>query len=163
MKHAANIRPARGATPVGHLADLPAVEKGAVLYLRLWCDGPEARQAIAGDFHLLFGAERGDQLAAALTHVVCLTLGHARRPLMRHGTGCPCLGGDESAFAQMIAAAACGDRDDAVLFGMTLMSAPAVVDLMAEAEQLGLAFAEMFGPAPHHPLRGAPPAPYPLH
>ncbi len=139
-------QPNRGAAPVGHLAELPDVERGAVLFLRHWCEGDEARAAIARDFALVFGAEQGAELACAQDQLMRLVLGQARRPLMRHSDGCTCIGGDESAFAQMVAAAASGDDDLAAMFALTLIAAPAVGSVLPLAERLGLAYADIFSP-----------------
>jgi hypothetical protein len=138
----------RGGASVGHLAELPDVERGAVLFLRQWCLGEAARAIIARDFALVFGTERGARVAAFQDRLMRLMLGQARRPLMRHADGCACIGGDESAFAQMVAAAASGDTDDASLFAMTLIAASAVPDAIALAEEIGLAYAEIFSPLP---------------
>ena len=142
-------QPNRGAAPVGHLAELPDVERGAVLFLRHWCEGDAARAAIARDFALVFGSEQGAELAQAQDQLMRLVLGQARRPLMRHSDGCTCIGGDESAFAQMIAAAASGDEELATLFALTLIAAPAVAPVLKLAEQLGLAYADIFSPLAH--------------
>lgn len=136
----------RGGASVGHLAELPEVERGAVLFLRQWCLGDAARAVIARDFALVFGIERGTRVAERQDRLMRLMLGRARRPLMRHADGCACLGGDESAFAQMVAAAASGDHEDAALFAMTLIAAPAVPEAVALAEEIGLAYAEIFSP-----------------
>lgn len=136
----------RGAAPVGHLAELPAAERGAVLFLRLWCEGASGREAMAEDFCRCFGLEEGHRLIAAQDQLMHLLLGQSRRPLMRHSDGCTCVGADESAFAQMVAASASGDREDATLFGMILMQAHAVPLAMEEAEHLGHAYATLFDP-----------------
>lgn len=141
-------RPSRGGAPVGHLAELPDVERGAVLFLRKWCSGEAARTTIALDFARAFGAARGSDLAMAQDDLMHLVLGQARRPLMRHADGCACLGGDESAFAQMVAAAASGDAEDAALFALTLIAGGAVPQTIALAELLGLAYADIFAPLP---------------
>jgi hypothetical protein len=138
--------PQRGGASVGHLSELPEVERGAVLFLRQWCLGDAARATIARDFALAFGAERGAEVAALQCRLMRVMLGQARRPLMRHADGCACLGGDECAFAQMVAAAASGDLEDAAMFAMTLIAAPAVPEAVALAEALGLAYAEIFTP-----------------
>jgi hypothetical protein len=136
----------RGGASVGHLSELPEVERGAVLFLRQWCLGDAARAVIARDFALAFGSERGAATNALQDRLMQVMLGRARRPLMRHADGCACLGGDESAFAQMVAAAASGDLEDASMFAMTLIAAPAVPEAVALAEELGLAYAEIFTP-----------------
>ncbi len=140
--------PSRGGAPVGHLAELPDVERGAVLFLRKWCSGEAARTTIALDFARVFGAAHGSDLTMALDDLMHLMLCQARRPLMHHADGCTCLGGDESAFAQMVAAAASGDAEDATLFALTLIAGPAVPRTIVLAEQLGLAYADIFSPLP---------------
>ncbi len=145
-RHDPKAKASRGGAPVGLLSELPAVELGAVLFLRQWCGGDAAREVIARDFTLVFGADRGAMLTQTHDAVMRLVLGQSRRPLMRHAEGCPCLGGDESAFAQMVAAAGSGDVEDATLFAMTLISSQAVPRTVVLAEHIGLAFAEMLDP-----------------
>jgi alkanesulfonate monooxygenase SsuD/methylene tetrahydromethanopterin reductase-like flavin-dependent oxidoreductase (luciferase family) len=148
--------PQRGGAAVGFLADLPAVEQGAVLFLRQWCGGPKARARIGQDFTLAFGPVRGAVLAFAQDRLMQLVLGQARRPLMRHADGCACLGGDEAAFAQLVASAAAGQADDAAMIALTLMSGPCVAETVELAEELGLAYADLFSPLAraygHRPL-----------
>ena len=38
--------PHRGGAPVGYVAELGPVEAGAVLCLRLWCDGPDSQSLV---------------------------------------------------------------------------------------------------------------------
>lgn len=126
----------RGAAPVGQLAELPAVERLAVLSLRAWCDGGAARARIAEDFQLLLGAE-GPAAVRGFDILMQITLQGARRPLMRHALDCACVGGDECAFANLVAAAAGGDREDAMLFASTLLSGAAAYAAARAAEDLG--------------------------
>lgn len=133
----------RGAAAVGMLIDLPALEQGAVLMLRHWCDGEAGRISVAEDFSLSLGPSRGAEAVNALAHLVTLFARHGRRPLMRHGVTCSCLGGDESAFAQMVASAAQGDREDAMAFALTMMPADTAYEAVQMAEPLGLAIQSM--------------------
>lgn len=112
----------RGGAPVGMLEELPPVEMGAVLLLRLWCEGGAGRARIQNDLTLAFGTARADRELERLAALVRTVLKGARRPVMRHGVACPCFGGDESAFANMVAAAAQGERDDAMVFALALMA-----------------------------------------
>lgn len=118
-----------GAAPVGHLDDLAAPERLAILGFRRWCDaGPDGLRAI---------------LDPGATQPLCDLCGlctlAARRPLMRHGEDCPCLGADESAIATLIAQAAGGDRDDALMLAMTMVRADRAPALVAAAQATGLA------------------------
>lgn len=153
---AAQTPPTRGAAPVGVLDELPALELAAIVYLRAWCADEEQRAQIAGDFRLVLGADRGALAYADFDALMRTVLAHTRRPLMRHALGCRCFGGDESAFAGMIAAGAAQDRETAMLFATVLVDGPAVWDTMALAGALGQAFLHLArgsgqGPRPTHP------------
>lgn len=129
--------PVRGAAAVGMLADMPPLERGVVHLLRQWCDGEAGRIAIAEDFTAIFGAEKAAHEVNALAHLITLMVQMARRPLMRHHTQCACLGGDESVFAQMVAAATAGNRDDAMAFALTMLPPDIAYEAVQVAEQVG--------------------------
>ena len=133
----------RGAAPIGLVGDLPVLEQGAVVLLRQWCDGEDGQDAVAADFARSLGHDRGAEAAHALAQLVTLFVQHGRHPLMRHGVQCRCLGGDESAFALMVAAAASGDREDAMAFALTMMPADAAFTATMMAAPLGLAIQAM--------------------
>lgn len=138
----------RGGAPVGMMAELPVLEKGAILLLRLWCDGEAGQHQVAHDFTLAFGPDRARTEVEQLSDLLHLILSGGRRPLMRHGRDCQCFGGDESAFANLVAAAVVGEREDAMVFALVLMSpdhAFAAVELAGRFGQtvLGLAHALM--------------------
>ncbi len=67
---------------------------------------------------------------------------------MRHSVQCKCLGADEACFANFIATAATGEREDAMLIATLLVRpdvAPLIVSLAAD---VGLAFMRMCLSAP---------------
>ena len=130
-------RAPRGAAPVGTLADLHMLEQGAVVLMRQWCQDEQGRIAVAQDFTRALG-EDGAQAVNLLAHLITLIVRYGRRPMMRHDLTCTCIGGDESAFAQMIAAAAAGDRDDAMAFALTMMPAEIAFEAVQTAGPLGL-------------------------
>ena len=72
-----------------------------------------------------------------LAHLLMLMVQMGRRPLMRHHTQCACLGGDESAFAQMVAAATAGDREDAMAFALTMLPPDIAYEAVQIAEYVG--------------------------
>ena len=79
-----------------------------------------------------------DAAAGAFGELCALCLAAARRPLLRHASACPCLGGDEAAFAEVVRLAAGGEREDALMVACCLVRpdlAPALVHL---AEQAGI-------------------------
>jgi len=135
--------PPRGAAPVGTVDELAEFEATAVIYMRLWCAGPQSQATVWTDFARHFGARRGADELKALERLLDLIAQSARRPVMRHQIGCPCLGGDEATFANLIAAAVGGEREDALMLACLMVRpdmAPAVV---AQATRVGLALHRM--------------------
>ncbi len=118
-----NAASKRGAAPVGFVTDLPAFEARAILYLRLWCGGRDGQNQVWNDFASAFGSQTGKNTLQDFEALVDMLLAHARRPLMRHQIGCSCVGADEAAFANFLAAAAEGAREDAMLLA-SLMARP---------------------------------------
>ena len=58
---------------------------------------------------------------------------------MRHGFECPCLGADESCFANLIVQAVDGDPEDAMLIASLLVRADMAHCAAALARDVGLA------------------------
>ncbi|WP_088632736.1 hypothetical protein [Phaeobacter sp. 22II1-1F12B] len=129
----------RGGVAVGHVGDLDPVEAGAVLYLRLWNSGPDAQARVWNEFARTLGAVQGRQALKALENIMRLCAHHARRPIVRHDLKCSCLGADEACFANFIAAAGRGDREDAMLIATLIVRADMAPSLTGLAESLGLA------------------------
>lgn len=132
---------ARGGAPVGIIAELPNVERAAILLLRTWCEGEAGRMKILADFTKGFGVYQGQAEYDRLGHLIGVVIQGGRRAFMRHAVDCTCFGGDESAFANMVAAAAAGDRDDAMAFALVLMTPAAAFSAVQTAEVTGLAIA----------------------
>ncbi|SMX44185.1 hypothetical protein [Actibacterium lipolyticum] len=133
----------RGGAPVGLLTELPDVEAGAVLYLRLWCEGAVSQAQVSDDFALALGMDHGRRALAAFEQLCDLCVRHGRRPLVRHQVTCKCLGADESCFANFISAAADGQREDAMLIATLLVRADVAPSLTALAEDVGIALKRM--------------------
>ena len=136
MSHAPT---SRGGAPVGHLQDLTPIEAGAVLYLRLWCEGSDAQAQINSDFRLGLGTEVGNDAFAALARLNELIIQNGRRPLMLHALECRCIGADESCFATMIASAADNDYEDSLLLASLMVKAPVASVAASLAFQVGRA------------------------
>ncbi|QQA43800.1 hypothetical protein [Pelagovum pacificum] len=132
-------RQQRGGAPVGFMDELSGIEAGAVVCLRRWFDGPEARAGVRADFARMLGTGHGSAAASALEDICTLCARFGRRPLMRHHATCRCLGADEACFANFIALAADGDREDAMLVATLLVRADIAPCLVTLAESLGLA------------------------
>lgn len=140
----------RGGAPVGFITELDSIEAASVIYLRLWCDGPDAQAQVWNDFASGLGPDQGRKACKSFEDLCALCARHGRRPLMRHSVHCKCLGADESCFANFIATAATGVREDAMLIA-TLLVRPDVAPLIAAlAADVGLAFKRMRLSAPRH-------------
>lgn len=133
--------PPPGGAPVGHLDALPPLEALSVRALRRWCDG--GAEALAGDLALALGPRSGEEAARAFDAFCRHCLSAGRRPLLRHGGGCPCLGADEAAFARLVQTATEGEREDAMMLACVMLRpdlAPATV-FLAQAAGLALSLA----------------------
>jgi hypothetical protein len=133
----------RGAAPVGMVTDLPPLEAGAVRYLRLWCGDKPSRDRVALDFAAALGPAAGAHACSTLAGLCDLCARYGRRPLMRHSQDCRCLGADESCLAHLVASAAEGSRDDAMLLASLLVRADMAMGLATLAEELGLSLKRM--------------------
>ncbi|MGJ8627398.1 MAG: hypothetical protein ACSHXB_10615 [Sulfitobacter sp.] len=133
----------RGGAPVGFITELDGIEAASVIYLRLWCNGPDAQASVWNDLTSSLGPTQGRKALRAFEDLCSLCTRHGRRPLMRHSVNCKCLGSDESCFANFIATAATGDREDAMLIA-TLLVRPDVAPLITSlAADFGLALKRM--------------------
>ena len=140
----------RGGAPVGFITELDGIEAASVIYLRLWCDGPDSQESVWNDFASSLGADQGRKALKSFEHLCSLCSKYGRRPLMRHSVNCKCLGSDESCFANFIGTAVTGDRDDAMLIA-TLLVLPDVAPLLTSiATDFGLALKRMNLRAPRH-------------
>ena len=137
------IRPPRGAAAVGRLTDLDPIEAGAVLYMRLCWDNPDALAALSRDFVPLLGPSSGDLAARGFHQLSSLCQSHARRPLCPHSLNCACLGGDEACFARLIASAAEGAREEALMMALLLVRADFAPMVTGLAQEAGLALRRM--------------------
>lgn len=146
----------RGGAPVGFLTELPQVEAAAVCFLRLWCESPQTQAQAIEDLTDLLGPSHGPVAIDSLRQICDLFSSFARRPVMRHHSGCSCLGADEACFANMIAEAATGQREDAMLFAMLMVRADFAPALAGLAEQFGLALSVLARSAATRPSERVP-------
>jgi len=133
-------QPQRGGAPVGRMHELPEMELAAIVFLRAWCGDAEERQMIRRDLHSVLNPRDALLAEQRFATLMRLVLAQARSPIMHHHLDCACYGGHESAFAQMIAATAGRDRDEALLFAATLVVGPAAHEAVLQAEDLAPAF-----------------------
>ncbi|WP_322894437.1 MULTISPECIES: hypothetical protein [unclassified Yoonia] len=129
--------------PTASLHQLDDLNACCVIYLRLWCDGPEGRAAVRRDLSNGLGPRRASTAIEAFDTVITLLSQHHRRKLMRHAVDCPCLGADEATFAQFVTTAATGEREEALWMAMLLVRPDMAMHLTAAASAFGLRIAQM--------------------
>ncbi len=118
------------------------------MYLRLWGNGANGRADAASDFEIALGNDHGRAAMLTLDRLCSLCANHGRRPLIRHGLNCACLGADENCFAQMIAAASEGAREDAMMMASLIIRPDFAPALVCLSEEFGLALRRMTISAP---------------
>jgi hypothetical protein len=138
----------RGGAAVGYITELSGVEAAAVIYLRLWCDGAESQMQVRNDLIRTLGPEKGARAVQSFEQLCDLCARHGRRPLMRHSVQCKCLGSDESCFANFIATAALGEREDAMLIATLIVRADMAPLVATLAGTFGAALKQMHLSAP---------------
>ncbi len=133
----------RGGVAVGDLSTLDPLRMGAVVYLRMWCDGPTGRAQVAQDFETVLGGTDARHAVAALDGVCAVCARAGRRPILRHGVSCRCLGADESWFANLVEAASAGADEDALMIAGHLVQPSSAPGLVGLAGTLGLAIRQV--------------------
>ncbi|MEW2911396.1 hypothetical protein [Leisingera sp. JC11] len=128
----------RGGVTVGTLSELPPLEAGAVIYLRHWFSGDETREQMRRDFEMNFGPELAGAAFEAFGSLCNFCAAHGRRPLVRHGMTCKCLGADENCFANLLASAAEGQQDDAYVLASLIVTPRKAPELAQLASDCGL-------------------------
>ncbi|WP_412105127.1 hypothetical protein [Sulfitobacter sp. D35] len=114
-----------------------------MIYLRLWCDGPESQAKVWSDFSVALGPARGRKALRTFEDLFGLCTARSRRPMMRHAVNCACVGSDEACFCNFIATALEGDREDALLIATLMVRADFAPALTALATEYGLALKSM--------------------
>jgi len=89
------------------------------------------------------GHQKAEHALASLSELCSLCTRHGRRPLMRHGLKCKCVGADEACFAHFIGAATDGAREDAMLIATLLVRPDVAPVITALATEFGLALKQM--------------------
>lgn len=120
------------------VADLSGPEKRLLSMLRLWRLGPEAQERVWSDLADALGPPRARACLSAFEAFA----GHlARAAWMPPAVNAPetgALSGDEDAICRIVAAAAEGLREDAMLHASFLVRPDALLPLVHAAERTGL-------------------------
>lgn len=140
--------PTRGGAAVGLLKDLTALEAGAVRYFRYWFSGQQAQAELHQAFHSALGPDLAKCAFDSFGQLCDFCITHGRRPLIRHGMTCSCLGADENCFANLVAAATQGEAEDADLLAALIVTPQQAQTLSALAAQTGVLLQEITGRQP---------------
>ncbi|MEL6584916.1 MAG: hypothetical protein AAFQ36_13895 [Pseudomonadota bacterium] len=122
---------------------MTSVEARSVIYLRLWCEGPDQQAEVWNNLATTLPPHRARKALRAFETLCDLCFRNARRPMMRHDSKCSCVGGDEACFANFVAAAGSCEREDAMLFISNIVRPGAAPILVQFAQEFALALHEM--------------------
>ncbi|RYH02612.1 hypothetical protein EU805_08290 [Salipiger sp. IMCC34102] len=128
--------PNPGGATVGDLRGMSGDGALAILMYRDWFDGEMGRARVADVFVQAIPREASAAMSNWTTLMSELVT-HARRPLVRHGLQCHCVGADEAVFAQLLNLASHGEREEAMLMLSLLMPADRTLCALQAAESCG--------------------------
>lgn len=128
----------RQAAAVATLDSLPPEQVLLVLALRQWAGSPDDQAVLWTCLSRQMGPDAARHLRRGLDQLMSLLADQGRRRLVRHDTECPCVGADEAVFANFVATAAHGDREDALLMAMLLVRADLAPLAASLAQTVGL-------------------------
>ena len=128
-----------GAATVADLRALDGTRALAILMFRDWCEGPCGRARVGDLFRDALGPEAGSVAHDALAECLDGLARHGRRPLLRHGLGCHCVGADEALVAQLLDSAATCAREDALMILALIVPADRGFLVLPSAERAGRA------------------------
>ncbi|WP_089885253.1 hypothetical protein [Citreimonas salinaria] len=132
-----------GSMVVGRLTDLAPWEAGLILSLRAWMEGPAGQAEVWNGFARSFGGAEGRVEMHRFETLLVTLCENARRPLVRHGGGCACIGVDEALFCTLVREAAGGDLAEAAAIAGLLVKAGQAGPVADLAAQVGRAMQRM--------------------
>jgi len=137
-----------GASVVGRLTDIAPWEAELILSIRLWMDSPEGRAEIWNGFARCFGASDGRLELRRFETLLTSICSTARRPLIRHGLGCDCIGSDEAILRTLVREATRGDLPEATMIASLLVPARHAEPIALMAAKVGQAMQRLARDAP---------------
>ncbi|MDB2407774.1 hypothetical protein N9W17_04535 [Jannaschia sp.] len=126
-----------GAATVADIRTLDGFQSLTIMMLRDWFDGPAGRTRVEQVFEGALGQGAGAAGLDAWDEMMTVLSNGVRRPVMRHSLTCQCVGADEAVIAQVIALAARGEREDAMLILSLLVSGERLLPAIQSAERAG--------------------------
>ncbi|WP_294620438.1 hypothetical protein [uncultured Roseovarius sp.] len=132
-----------GADVVGKLTDIAPWEAELVMSIRFWMDSPQGQAEVWNGFARCFGAIEGRAEMRNFETLLTSLCTHARRPLVRHGLGCTCIGSDEAVLRTLVREAARGDLAEASMIASLLVPARHAEPIALMAARVGQAMQHM--------------------
>lgn len=137
-----------GSSIVGRLTDIPPWEAELILSMRLWMDSHEGQAEVGKGFTRCFGPAGGRAEIRQFERLLTALCAYARRPLVRHGLGCVCIGSDEAVLQTFVREATRGDLAEAAMIASLIVPASHAEHVALMAAQVGMAMQCMARRAP---------------
>ena len=141
----------KGASVVGRLTDIAPWEAELIMSVRFWMDGPEGQAEVWNGFARCFGANEERSEMRSFESLLSSLCTFARRPLVRHGLGCTCIGSDEAILQTLVREATRGDLAEATMIACLIVPARHAQPLALMAAQVGQAMQRMSQRTPSQP------------
>ena len=130
--------PMAGGATVGDLRHLNATRALVVMILRDWFDGRDGPDRVAILLSRTLGASQASEALTAWDDLASRLSTQARRPILRHGASCTCVGADEAVVSLALDLAAQGASEDAMMMLALLIPGDRVLGAHDAARRSGL-------------------------
>lgn len=126
-----------------HWSDRQKLEALSISLLRLWADGQAGRARMTAEIYETIGPQRGHRIVTLWAEFIEIYGLYQQDPSAPHAIYEDYLSIDEAYFAQFLAIAAEGDREEALLLAMSRVRPDAVLVLTNLATQIGLSLKQI--------------------
>ena len=123
--------------PISRLDDLPTLERRLVICARLWQAGAAGRTELGRGLTARHGPAIGKATEDRLDELLQMVCAHSRRRVELSPVGAEGASGDECVLARLVALAAEGECEEAILISALLIRADLALELARRAMALG--------------------------
>ena len=127
----------QGASSVGNLSDIASWEADLILSVRLWMDSPDGQAEVWNSFAQTLGPSEGREELRHFEMLLSTLCRFSRRPLVRHGLGCMCIGSDEAVLRTLVREAARGEIAEAAMIASLIVPAGQAERVALHAARVG--------------------------
>ena len=132
-----------GNAVVGRLTEVAPWEADLIMSMRLWMENADGQRDVWNSYARCYGSAEGHAKMQQFETLLTCLCSHARRPLVRHGLGCDCIGSDEAVLQTLVREAARGDLAEASMIASLLVPASHAEMVAIYAAQVGQAMKEI--------------------